>query len=60
MMNSNQRSRFSGILKEQRKGETKKQLEEIHSERSWKKLSELRCLAVDQDRREKLGDDLCS
>jgi hypothetical protein len=24
--------------KKQRKGETKKQLEEIHSERSWKKL----------------------
>jgi hypothetical protein len=41
MMNSHQRLCFSGILKEVEeggdKGETKKQLEEIHSERSWKK-----------------------
>jgi hypothetical protein len=28
----------SGILKKTEEGETKKQLEEIHSERSWKKL----------------------
>jgi hypothetical protein len=38
MMNSHQSSSFSGILKETRKGETKKQMEEIHSDRSWKRL----------------------
>jgi hypothetical protein len=33
-----QRPRFSGILKETEEGVTNKQLEENHSERSWKKL----------------------
>jgi hypothetical protein len=36
--------------RKQRKRKTKKQLEEIHSERSCKKLSELRYLMADRDK----------
>jgi monoamine oxidase len=43
--------------RKERHGETKKQMEEIHSERSW---SELRYLAVDWKKKEMLEGDLCS
>jgi hypothetical protein len=44
--------------RKQRKGETKKQMEEIHSERSWKKLE--RYLAASRDKQKKFVDNVCS
>jgi hypothetical protein len=46
--------------RKQRKGETKKCLEEIHSERSGRSWSELRYLVADHDKQEKLVYNLCS